>query len=46
VHPLEAARGAAQYGPADAAHAAAFAAALSLKKAFGAAARAAKGNRA
>jgi predicted deacetylase len=46
VHPLEAARGAAQYGPADAAHAAAFAAALSLRKTVGAAARAAKGNRA
>ncbi len=45
VHPLDAAHGAVKYALADMAHAAAFAAALSLKKAIGAAARAAKGNR-
>ncbi|MDA8426851.1 MAG: DUF2334 domain-containing protein [Treponema sp.] len=43
AHPLEAARGAAPYGPADAAHERVFAAALALKKAVGAAARVAKG---
>ncbi|HUW39942.1 MAG TPA: DUF2334 domain-containing protein [Rectinemataceae bacterium] len=43
VRPLEAARGAVPYGPADAAHERVFAAALALRRAAAAAARAAKG---